>query len=305
MNKKIRVILIVIFFFLLFCMFPSKCKAADLDQILDYTTTISPRDDGTLDIKYHIEWKVLDSTTEGPLEWVKIGIPNQHVNNIKKISNNISTVKYLSSNGNYVKVKFKNKYYAGDTVIFEFSIHQSYMYNINNSTGEVSYEFTPGWFEDIKVEKATIQWKNNDILKHNGKDNGEYITWSKKLGKGQKITAKVKYSVGRFKLNYNKQNNNMGEISKLIKRIANYIMIFAFIVCIIYSMISPSYYRHGGYGYYEDYYPYRHHYYYDHHYGGHHGGGGFGGGSSSDRRRWKFILRVCMCMCRRRACWMC
>lgn len=305
MNKKIKVILIMIFFILLFFIFPSKCKAVDLDQILDYTTTISPRDDGTLDIKYHIEWKVLDSTTEGPLEWVKIGIPNQHVNNIKKISNNISTVNYLSSNGNYVKVKFKDKYYAGDTVIFEFSIHQAYMYNINNSTGKVSYEFTPGWFDDIKVEKATIQWKSDDVLKHNGSDGNQYITWSKKLGKGQKITAKVEYSVGRFKLDYNKQNKNVRETDDLmlIKNIIIFLIFLFFIICVIFSMISPSYYRHGGYGYYDDYYPYRRHYGGYHRHGGF--GGGFGGGSSGGRRRRKFVMCMCLRVCRWRPCWMC
>lgn len=306
MNKKIKVILMMGFFFLIFFMFPSKCKAVDLDQILDYTTTISPRDDGTLDIKYHLEWKVLDSTLEGPLEWVKIGIPNQHVNNIKKISNNISSVSHLKNNGNYVKVKFKDKYYAGDIVTFEFSIHQSYMYNIDNSKGKVSYEFIPGWFDDIKVEKATIQWKSGDVLKHNGHDGGEYITWSKKLGKGQKITAKVEYSVGRFNLDYNKQNKNVGGISNLIRNFMIYLIIFAFIVCVIYSMISPSYYRHGGYGYYEDYYPYRHYYYHNHHhYGGHHRHRWFGRGFGGRRQRRRFVLRMCLCMCRRRPCRLC
>lgn len=148
MNKKI---IITIFFALIsIFIFANKCEATDLDEIINYTTTVSPRDDGTLDIKYYIQWKVLDSTTEGPLEWVKIGIPNQHVDNIKKISDNIKKIKYSSSGGNYVVINFKNKYEAEEIVTFEFSIHQSYMYSINNSTGKVSYTFTPGWFEDIE-----------------------------------------------------------------------------------------------------------------------------------------------------------
>ncbi len=32
-----------------------------------------------LDITYDIEWKVLDSTTEGPLTWVQIGTPNSNL----------------------------------------------------------------------------------------------------------------------------------------------------------------------------------------------------------------------------------
>ena len=36
-------------------------------------------EDGSLDITYDIEWKVLDSTTEGPLTWVQIGTPNSNL----------------------------------------------------------------------------------------------------------------------------------------------------------------------------------------------------------------------------------
>lgn len=83
MKKKLMITILFVALISIFG-FACKCQAVDLDEIINYTTTVSPRDDGTLDIKYHIEWKVLDSTSEGPLEWVKIGIPNQHVDNIKK-----------------------------------------------------------------------------------------------------------------------------------------------------------------------------------------------------------------------------
>ena len=49
-----------------------------LDEIEDYEITVSPNSDGTLNMLYHIEWKVLDSDSEGPLSWVKVGIPNYH-----------------------------------------------------------------------------------------------------------------------------------------------------------------------------------------------------------------------------------
>ena len=275
MNKKI-VITIFLSLIAIF-MFACKCEAADLDEIISYTTTVSPRDDGTLDIKYNIQWEVLDSTTEGPLEWVKIGIPNQHVDNIKKISDNIKKIKYSSSGGNYVIIDFKDKYTAGEVVTFEFSIHQSYMYTINNSTGKVTYAFTPGWFENIEVKQATIQWLAKDVTRSTGSSSGEYIVWSRALGKNQKLTAKVEYSIGRFNLDYNKQaSNQVGtsnksntsnvETSILMIFIA---FIIIYVIAMICAIISPSYYRHGGYGYY----PYRHYHHYHHH---HHGG--FGGG---------------------------
>ena len=264
MNKKIKIVLLVLFFLALL-MFPHKSFAKDLDEILNYITTVEPRDDGTLDIKYHIEWKVLDSTTEGPLKWVKIGIPNQHVNEIKKLTNNISNVRYIVNNGNYVRVDFDKSYNAGEVVEFEFSLHQSYMYSINSSKGKVTYEFTPGWFSDIKVDQAVIQWKADNIKKHNGKANGPYIVWKKKLGKGKKITAKVEYTVSNFQLDYATEKDNKTTIGSTRKSTTNQnsgssassiifigiILVVVISLIIVLEVISPApYYMHGGYGYY-------------------------------------------------------
>lgn len=305
MSKKL---LITIFLALIaMFVFAYNCQAVTLDEILSYTTTVSPRDDGTLDIRYNIQWKVLDSTTEGPLKWVKIGIPNQHVNEIKKISKNIKKIKYLSSGGNYVRIDFKDKYEAGEVVDFEFSIHQSYMYNINDSTGKVAYTFTPGWFEDIEVKQATIKWKSKDVTRSTGNSSGEYIIWSRALAKNQKITAKVEYSIGSFNLNYNKQASNVNSSYGNSNSTSNpemtilflvILFIVIYVVAMVCAIASPSYYRHGGYGYYGGYYPYGHYHHHHHHHRGF-GGGGFGGG----RRR--FVMCMCMCLCGRGTSWMC
>ena len=44
--------------------------AKALDEITDYEIDATVNDDATVTLKYHIEWKVLDSTSEGPLTWV-------------------------------------------------------------------------------------------------------------------------------------------------------------------------------------------------------------------------------------------
>ena len=274
MKKKI---IITIFLTLIaICMFTCQCQAVDLDEIINYTTTISPRNDGTLDIKYNIQWKVLNSTLEGPLEWVKIGIPNKHVDEIKKISNNIKKIKYTSSGGSYVRIDFKDKYEAGEIVTFEFSIHQSYMYNINDTTGKVTYTFTPGWFEDIEVKQATIKWEARDVTRSSGNKSGEYIVWSRALGKNQKITAKVEYPIEKFNLNYRKQadkvtmndnNGNKYTDPNTAILLISIIFVGVYIISLIFTILSPSYYRHGGYGYHSRYYPrgYYHHYHHRSH----------------------------------------
>ena len=71
--KKRYLIFIVLFIFFIIVTINNKSYAADLDRIVNYNVTVEPRmNDGTLDITYAITWKVLDSTTEGPLEWVQI-----------------------------------------------------------------------------------------------------------------------------------------------------------------------------------------------------------------------------------------
>lgn len=38
------------------------------DEILDYEVTVDVNSDATLNIKYHIEWEVLESTENGPVD---------------------------------------------------------------------------------------------------------------------------------------------------------------------------------------------------------------------------------------------
>ena len=66
-------------------MFTSTVQAKDLDYIHEYTITADVQKDGKVKMKYHIKWEVLDSTSEGPLEWVKIGIANKHVDGISPL----------------------------------------------------------------------------------------------------------------------------------------------------------------------------------------------------------------------------
>ena len=57
----------------LLILIPISYAAADLDEIENYYVTVDVRRDASADITYQVEWRVLDDTSEGPLEWVKIG----------------------------------------------------------------------------------------------------------------------------------------------------------------------------------------------------------------------------------------
>ena len=107
-----RKTLFFLWLILVFVFLPLTALAAPLDEIQEYDITVDVRDDGTLDIKYHIVWKVLDSDAEGPLKWVKIGIPNRHVDEIKALSDNIKKIKYSDNGGDFVRIDFKESYGA-------------------------------------------------------------------------------------------------------------------------------------------------------------------------------------------------
>ena len=67
-----RFLTIITVIITLLCIFKTSTirASSDLDYINLYEVVVDPRNDGTLDISIHLNWEVLDSTSEGPLEWV-------------------------------------------------------------------------------------------------------------------------------------------------------------------------------------------------------------------------------------------
>lgn len=197
MTKKTNRIFFAALFLLLvlFQLQSMPSKAVDpLDEIKSYVITVDMREDGTMDIQYHLDWLVLDDTAEGPLTWVKIGIPNKHVDNMQALSQNISGIRYLSDSGSYVRIDFDRPYRAGETVAFDFSTHQSHMYMNDRSTDTCSYTFIPGWFEEIRVDSLKVLWNEADVASSNATGTeGEYLIWETSLDAGERYDVLVKY----------------------------------------------------------------------------------------------------------------
>lgn len=175
-----------------------KVKAiTPLDRIDYYEIKIDPRDDGTLDMHFNIVWTVLDSKTEGPLKWIKIGIPNYHVDEIRSISDNIKNIKYYSDSGSYIRIDFNKKYYKGEQLNIEFSIHQSRMYNLEDEY--CYYNYKPGWFGEIIVTKAVVLWNNKNVIDSNNMDVIDgYLKWEAKLYFEETIDINVFYNQSSF-----------------------------------------------------------------------------------------------------------
>ena len=208
-----------------------------LDEISKYQITIDPKDDGTLDFFVSITWKVLDSSSEGPLEWVKIGVPNYHISNIKAISSNIDNIEYLSDGGAYVRIDFDRAYYANEELTFNYSYNQDYMYTVANDV--VNYTYTPGWFDDIKVKTLIINWNTKDVKNEPGGVSfvtDSYYMWTKALDYGEKYTINVSYDIDAFaNIDLNKKaSSSYMRPGEAFATIAFFILVVLLIIATVY-----------------------------------------------------------------------
>ena len=168
MKKIKRFLVLILCLMMLLPVIAMRAAAADLDEILNYTITVDVNEDATLHMVYHIDWKVLDSTSEGPLEWVKIGVPNSHYSSMEGRSDAVRRISGMNENGEtYARIDLDRAYYAGEVAQIEFELTQDYMYQVDMMTeGETVYRLTPGWFDDIRVDEMTIRWNADKGLSH-------------------------------------------------------------------------------------------------------------------------------------------
>ena len=161
MKRKLFALLLLAALLTALCAAPG--HAADpTDEILNYDITADVQDDGTVYLRYHIDWKVLRDDI-GALEWITVGIPNGEYVSIESLSETIGSIGYSSENGSSVRIDFDRAYRAGETVSFDFRVVQDYMYSVDLFQDEMtSYVFTPGWFDEIAVDNLTIRWAADD-----------------------------------------------------------------------------------------------------------------------------------------------
>ena len=179
----------------------ARADAAELDEILRYEVTVDVGGDAALRMRYRIDWKVLDSTSEGPLSWVRIGVPNSHCTSLMPLSSAVSGLGYRSDGGGYVRVDLDRDYYAGEVAAIEFELVQDYMYQIDERVeGETVYRFTPGWFDDVRVDEMVIRWNTDKAIGQTPAclvEDG-YYTWTAALDKGEKFSVSVTYPNDAF-----------------------------------------------------------------------------------------------------------
>lgn len=131
--------------------------AGDLDLIRQYDVTVTPSaEDGSLRIQVSFEWEVLD---EGPVEWLMIGVPNGSIRDVEPLTGNIESLDFDNS---YMYVYFDQGYDDGEVFTFSYAWTQEYMYTLDGSS--VAYDYTPGWFDEARIQSMTLTWNTPDGL---------------------------------------------------------------------------------------------------------------------------------------------
>ena len=252
-KRTHRALFTAIMLLLIALVFPIKSFAVEnpLDEIQEYTIQVDMRNDGTMDIKYHLDWKVLDDTSDGPLSWVKIGIPNKNVDEIEAHTDNIKKIEYNKQDGRtYVYIYFDRDYHKNEVISFDFSIHQSNMYVIDKEEHMLRYSFTPGWFDEIEVKNITVKWNKSNVLKSTalGEDMNGYLVWTGSLSFGEKLNTSVYYNLDAFEATEEGQvqedeGDGSGWIIFIVILVV--ILIIAFIIAIV---SDDDYDSHSGFG---------------------------------------------------------
>ncbi len=267
-----------IFSFLLIFSLTSCDEETPLDEILNYKITIDPTSNGNLKMHYEIDWKVLNDTAEGPLEWVKIGVPNKYVEDIHKHSSSIDTISYSSSDGAFIRLDLDKKYYAGDVVHMEFSFLQTHIYTLKDD--RVEYQFIPGWFDEIRVDHLQVCWNKKNAIYWNSSSSGNvktseqenYYVWEARLDYGESITVEVAYHQTSF-TNLSEDNTYSksygDEMIAIIFAcvVGGVILILLVISAVCYIRKNDGYYQHRGFSG-----THHHHYSWFYHHGYHRSG---------------------------------
>lgn len=176
----------------------SAALAAPLDEIERCDIRVDPRSDGTLDMRFEFEGKVLDSTSEGPLSWVKIGIPNASADELTACSDNIREIRLLTSGDeSFVRIDFGRAYTAGEKLRFAYTLHQKNM--LYSSDEGWTYSYTPGWFDEIDIKQLRVRWPADGLIDFSqGAVQGNDWVWDGEMPAGERLRFTLRYEPSRF-----------------------------------------------------------------------------------------------------------
>lgn len=195
MLKKLHILLLT----LLTALCCTVTAWADYDYINDYSVSVQPNtEDGSLNITVSLTWTALEELPYN--QELKIGVPNGSIREETALTDNIER---LSFDNSYMYVYLDRAYEQGETFTFSYSWVQEYMYGLDGDT--VTYDYTPGWFDEAKIGAMTLLWLDPDGLTGDFSDtssaggdvtrqDGVLAMTASGLDYGQTMTVRVRYT---------------------------------------------------------------------------------------------------------------
>ena len=235
--------------------------ASDYDYIHSYQVDVTPNtNDGSLSILVSFQWQALEDlpATNSQQGGVKIGIPNGSIRELTALSGDIADIQ---NDNSYVYIDFTHDFRAGEVFSFSYSWVQEYMYTLDGST--VRYEYTPGWFDSIRVGSMTLTWHDPAGVTGTASDGdtygGDHVLTATDMGHGEKLPLAVTYDNWPTALDsqYSKDNlpggydnsyyDDDSSHSSAIATVFGFIIMIA-VLCFIVSILTSVGRYVGGFG---------------------------------------------------------
>ena len=200
-----RICVITFLFVLAIACAPARVvHAAGTDEIKNYAIDILPQEDGSLLDTYAINWCVI-SNSAGPLTWITLGMPNEHYQ-IVSSSGDVASVKSYDENFNYqIRIDLPREVNAGDCINVSVQIHQYGLAKLDETTNQIDFQFTPGWFDEVPVDHLQVTWhlpSDATLIKSfdpkPAKQNDSQAVWESVLQPGEKYPISVLYDKAAF-----------------------------------------------------------------------------------------------------------
>ena len=183
MLKKLHILLLTV----LAALCCTAIAWADYDYIDRYDVDVLPNtDDGSLTITVSLTWTALEELPYG--QELKVGIPNGSIREKTALTDNIER---LSFDNRYMYIYLDRAYKKNETFTFSYRWVQEYMYGLDGDT--VTYDYTPGWFDDLVVERMQVRWRGGDgFVADNSCEEDGYLIWEfGPMGHGQSANIHV------------------------------------------------------------------------------------------------------------------
>ena len=207
MLKKLHVLLLVLLAAVCF----TATAWADYDYIEQYGVMVTPNtEDGSLLITVKLEWTPLEELPYG--QELKIGVPNGSIRDVAAQTDNIERLDFDNS---YMYVYFDRDYNDGETFRFSYSWVQEYMYALKGDT--VSYDYTPGWFDEARVGQMTLTWHDPagvDGAGSDGQTGGDHVLTASNMEPGERLNFTVEYASWPSTLYWENSRDNLPDNSR-------------------------------------------------------------------------------------------